>query len=294
MVAGIPKLRVREELAAFLRAQRSKLSPEQVGLPRGMRRRVRGLRREEVALLAGVGLTWYTWLEQAKDIRVSPHFLERLSKALRLDSAEKKHLFALGQVPFQECSESSRFEVSENLKRMLEAFPGPAYMLTTRRWDMIYWNTAVTALCGPFPINDPNAMELMFLDKYHMSLMHNWEPWARKALAKFKLDVAPFMNDPDVVELIEKLRHGSEAFRQWWPESQVVGRDEEARTYVHPEAGKLTFTPAAFVVEHVPGVRFRAHTPVDTSTTEKMRHLIDRLRDGKAKSQPRPKRSAVR
>ena len=279
MVAEIPKLRDREELAAFLRARRGRLSPEQVGLPRSARRRVQGLRREEVALLAGVGVTWYTWLEQAKNIRVSGQFLERLANALRLDNAEKKHLFALCGVPLQECAGRTRIEASENLKRMLEAFPGPAYMLTTRRWDMVYWNTAVTAMCGPFPLGGTNGMELVFLDPYHRSLMLDWERWARVVLAKFRLDVASVLNEPDVVELIEKLKRGSPEFRRWWPEPLVVGRDEDTRIYVNPEVGRLVFTPATFLVEHVPGLRMRTFTPKDVSTAEKMRYLIARVGD---------------
>lgn len=280
------KRREREELAAFLRARRSKLSPEAAGLPRGTRRRVPGLRREEVAHLSGVSVTWYTWLEQAKDIRVSAHFLERLAEGLKLNSAEKKHLFDLCQIPLQERVSSSQIEVSEGLSRMLETVAGPAYLLTTRRWDTIYWNVPCRALFAPpgFPINTKkatdyafNIMELIFIDEYHRSMMVDWESWAKVVVAKFRLDVTPVLNEPDVVELIEKLKSGSPEFRRWWREPDVVGREEYPRTYVHPMVGKLIFTPATFTVEHIPGLRMRVFTAKDATTAEKLRYLVDRL-----------------
>jgi transcriptional regulator with XRE-family HTH domain len=271
--ASIKKLPRREELATFLRTRRQKLTPEQVGLPRGFRRRTPGLRREEVAQLAGVGVTWYTWLEQARDIGVSVHFLERLSNALKLNDAEHRHLFDLCQLPIPRRI-NAQIEVSEGLKRMVDAVSAPAYLLTTRRWDIVYWNTAVTAVCAPFP-TDPNAMELVFLDEHHKSLMRDWEPWARAVVAKFRLDIASVLNEPDVVQLIEKLMHGSAEFRRWWSEPDVLGRDEYTRTYVHPAVGDIIVTPTAFIVEHVPGLRFRVFTPADSAAAEKMRRLVD-------------------
>lgn len=264
----------RTRLTKFLRACRSRLSPEELGLPTKGRRRASGLCRDEVAFLAGVSVNWYTWLEQARDIKVSVSFLDRLSRALRLNDAEMRHLFDLCRLPMPGHLHSTNFVVSENLKRMVDTVPGPAYLMTTRRWDLVYWNTAVAATCHPLPQQNVNAMELIFLNEHHKSLMQNWEPWARTVVAKFRLDVGSVLAEPDVAGLIEKLTSGSAEFRDWWSEPNVVGIDESPRTYVHSAVGELMFTPAAFVVEHSPGLRLRVFTALNVETAKKVNHLV--------------------
>lgn len=286
IAAVATKLADRAELAAFLRTHRSKLSPEQVGLPRGGRRRVHGLKREEVAQLSGVGVTWYTWLEQARNIRVSAHFLERLSKALRLNSAEKKHLFALCRVALPQPPSSKRPKLSESLRRFIDAFPGPAYFMVPQTWDMVYWNIAMAAMfVRPFP---PNVMEFMFLDSDNRPSMGDWRSWGRTSVAKFKLDVAPVMNEPEIVKLIDKLKRGSSEFRQWWQEPGVVGRDEHPRTWTHPRVGEMTFTQSTFTVDHAPNLRLRAFTAMDAATIEKTQQLIEHFRAANHPWPPKP------
>ncbi|OGI66035.1 MAG: hypothetical protein A2W18_10515 [Candidatus Muproteobacteria bacterium RBG_16_60_9] len=269
----------REELAAFLRAHRNSLSPEAVGLPRDARRRAPGLRRAEVAQLSGVGVTWYTWLEQARTIQVSAHFLHRLARALRLDSAEEKHLFALCELPPPERVDARRAEVSEGLRRFLDAFPGPAY-LHTLAWDLLHWNTAATALYGDLswvPPHQRNALRLIFLDARLKSQMLGWDQWARTMLARFRLDAAAILTDPRVIDLIEELKRESQEFRDWWSKPEVVGRDETPRNYRHPAAGTLAFLPTTLAVDHAPGLRIRVFTAQDVSTQNKMRNLVDAL-----------------
>jgi transcriptional regulator with XRE-family HTH domain len=129
--------RRREELADFLRTKRSSLQPEEVGLPDGGRRRTPGLRREEVALLAGVGTTWYTWLEQGRDVRASLDVLEALSRALRLTGAERSHLILLGRGEQAKPCKAPAEDVSPIIRRLVANIgPGPAYLLN-RRWDYL-------------------------------------------------------------------------------------------------------------------------------------------------------------
>src|SRR3984893_12738946 len=140
----------RRESGDFLRSRRERLAPASVGLPNGFRRRTPGLRREEVALLAGVGTTWYTWLEQGRDVRPSTEVLSALADALRLDSAERRHLFVLNDRPPPEPRPAGPERVGEPLRRMLESLTGqPAYVLG-RRWDVLAWNRAAEVLFGDY------------------------------------------------------------------------------------------------------------------------------------------------
>src|SRR6201995_5655802 len=129
----------RTELASFLRVRRSRLAPSGVGLPSGTRRRTPGLRREEVALLADVGVSWYTWLEQGRDIHVSEGMLERLSEALRLDHAERSHLFELAQGRSPRHAAVATEVISDTLLRAIDAHPNPI-VVTTTRWDVVALN----------------------------------------------------------------------------------------------------------------------------------------------------------
>ena len=139
--------RSRNDLSDFLRSRRARLSPDDVGLPNGMRRRAPGLRREEVASLAGVGLTWYTWFEQGRDIRVSPDFLENIARALRLSSAERQHLYVLTGREGGAARLPAR-EVSPALQRMLDGFVKYPAVIRTAHWDAIAWNKAANRLFG--------------------------------------------------------------------------------------------------------------------------------------------------
>src|SRR5579871_3349898 len=129
----------RREFGAFLRSRREGLAPEMVGLPEGTRRRTPGLRREEVALLARVGITWYTWLEQGRDVRASPEVLGALVRALRLNEAERQHLFALNGRTLPQRSTGPEI-VPESLLRMLASLTAQPALVQGRRWDVLAWN----------------------------------------------------------------------------------------------------------------------------------------------------------
>ncbi|GAC1503297.1 MAG: hypothetical protein NVS2B12_14110 [Ktedonobacteraceae bacterium] len=163
---------LRAELANFLRIRRSQLSPAEVGLPRTARRKTAGLRREEVAQLAGVGVTWYTWLEQGRDIHVSIQVLDSLAQTFRLTPAEKAHLFLLaGQAsPAQPIPQ--REHVSPFLYQFLEHMGNnPAY-ITGHRWDLLAWNRAACQVFADFaamPIEERNIMHLLFTNEEYRS-----------------------------------------------------------------------------------------------------------------------------
>lgn len=266
----------REELSAFLRARRAQIKPEEVGLPRGVRRRTAGLRREEVAQLAGIGVTWYTWLEQGRNISVSSHFLERLARALRLTNAERAHLFALCQLPAPSLPRYRVPEVSQGLRQVVEAIQGPAF-LKSLRWDLVHWNRAAEALFGDLswvPAGRKNVLYLIFADERHRSIMLDWEQDAKAAVAKFRLDAAPFFNEPSFRELVDELSALSEEFGRWWAHSDVRGRDEVVRRFRHPALGDIRVWHNAFSVDHAPGLRLDVYTPFDAITEARLSELL--------------------
>jgi transcriptional regulator with XRE-family HTH domain len=241
--------RRRAELAHFLRARRASLLPEDVGLPSGGRRRTPGLRREEVAQLAGVGATWYTWLEQARDVRASFDVLESLARALRLSPAERGHLILLGRGEQGPACRPPAERASPALKRLVENLgPSPAYVLG-RRWDYLAWNPACRIVFSWEPGRDPstrNHIWQTFMDPARRELMPDWERGARHLVAKFRADSARHIGDPAFERLISSLRAGSSEFRTWWERHEVAGAGAGRKELLHPIAGKLVFEHAAF------------------------------------------------
>ena len=242
--------RRREELADFLRTKRSSLQPEAVGLPDGGRRRTPGLRREEVALLAGVGTTWYTWLEQGRDVRASLDVLEALGRALRLTPAERSHLILLGRGEHAKPCKAPAEEVSPTVRRLVENMgPGPTYLLG-RRWDYLAWNKAFELVFGWEPGAEPlsrNHVWLWFMDPCWRTLYSgDWAASARLVVAKFRADSARNIGDPAFEELISALSSASSEFRKLWKRHEVAGSGDGRKELAHPKVGELVFDHAVF------------------------------------------------
>jgi transcriptional regulator with XRE-family HTH domain len=216
----------------------------------GGRRRTPGLRREEVALLAGVGTTWYTWLEQGRDVRASLEVLEALSRALRLTPAERAHLILLGRGEQAPPCKAPAEEVSPTLRRLVENLgPGPAYLLG-RRWDYLAWNKAFELVFNWEPGPDPlsrNHVWLWFMDPARRELCSgDWKTSARLLVAKFRADSARNIGDPAFEELITALGSASPEFRKLWKRHEVAGSGEGRKEFVHPTLGALAFDHAVF------------------------------------------------
>ena len=266
----------RRALADFVRTRRERLRPEEVGLPLGARRRTPGLRREEVAQLAGVGVTWYTWFEQGRDIQVSTQFLESLCRALRLDRAERIHLFALAQDRPPPLAPNAARILSSPIQAMLRSLPHPAYIKTTR-WDVVAWNAAAVALLCDFAEFAPenrNTLWLVFTDSRFRRLMVDWEGDARRALAKFRLDHGRSRGDPAFEELVERLSAASPEFRRWWPAQDVSDCGEGVRRVRHDTAGEIEFQHAALVVEGTPELRLISLTPASEDDARRARSAM--------------------
>jgi transcriptional regulator with XRE-family HTH domain len=239
----------RAELADFLKARRAALQPADVGLPGCGRRRTPGLRREEVAQLAGVGTTWYTWLEQGRDVKASLSVLEALAAALRMSVAERGHLIMLGRGEQAPPLALERERVSPMMRRLVENLgPSPACLLG-RRWDYLAWNDAFSAVFGDPSLHPPeerNTIWLTFMLPARREVIPDWEISARRLLARFRADHAQHLGDPSFDDLIQALLRASPEFRRWWPRHEVLGSGEGRKTLIHPTVGRLEFEHALF------------------------------------------------
>ncbi len=269
----------REELAAFLRARREAVTPEQVKLPRGQGRRTPGLRREEVALLAGVSVTWYTWLEQGRRINASTDVLRAIGRALQLDDAGQEHLITLAQPTTSTHPVASPDEVPSALRRLIEAFePAPAYVLGPH-WEFAAWNAAEARLYPPLETLtgiERNLIWVLFTGPGIQHLIVDWDLHARQALAEFRAATSAVRHDPEMVELIGRLHDASEEFRKWWPEHDVARFETRLRRFAHPKAGLLTFEYQQLAPVEWPSLRVVVQLPVpgdDSAQRLAVRHV---------------------
>ncbi|HEX6536849.1 MAG TPA: helix-turn-helix transcriptional regulator [Gemmatimonadaceae bacterium] len=265
------------ELADFLRDRRSRIPPESAGFSRGRRRRTRGLRREEVALLAGVSVTWYTWLEQARPIRVSEGTLDALARALRLAPEERAHIFllALGRPPADPPAPPD--SAPPELRRLLERVgPVPAYIMGPC-WELLASNTAADAVFGLDALGpgDRNMLWYMFGHPDARRRIVRWEASAQRVLARFRAATARVVEDPRVTALVERLVAASAEFAAWWPRHDILGRPGCRKEIVHPDVGELVFEHSTLLANDPPDLQVVFYTPLDEADTAvKVRRLV--------------------
>ncbi len=243
--------RTRSELADFLRRRRESLSPLDVGLPAGKRRRTPGLRREEVAALAGVGITWYTWLEQGRAIKVSTAFLDNVSRVLKLDEIERRHLFLLAHQRPPAMAGQAWCELPPLVRRLLDDLTlRPSYVLNLR-WDVIGWNDAAGRLFGfeQRDASERNMLWMLFADDRLNSRIMEWAVQAPQVLASFRRDFAQAPEDESMVALVEALEQASLSFRTLWNQHDVHGRCEGRRSFMIDGQGPVAFDHSSFIVD---------------------------------------------
>jgi transcriptional regulator with XRE-family HTH domain len=267
------ELRRRRELANFLRARRERLSPGKLGLPLRQRRRVDGLRREEVAELAGISISWYTWLEQGREIRVSAETLGRLAEALQLQQDEREQLFVLSQLPPPRLAHSDK-SAPEGIRNLLDKFdPWPAIAICTR-WDVVEWNHGAVRLFGDFaaiPIGKRNFLWLLFTNPLFRALFAESDRMVRCVTSHFRAAFNKRLSDRGWTALVEALERQSEEFRLIWREYAVVRTPDWRKVMNHPEMGRLQFDP--ITLEHPPDHQIRVvfYRPADAETDSRFR-----------------------
>jgi len=270
----------RQALADFLRTRRMRLLPEQVGLIRGGRRRTPGLRREEVAQLAHVGVAWYTLLEQGRDIHPSREVLHNIAEALQFTRDERRHLFSLAdQQPFADTDVPDE-QISPALRRVLESLMlVPAYIMG-RRWNYLAWNPtaeAVFQISQTLPPYEHSIIWRMFADSRSLRIYNpKWEDVAQRILAEFSADSVRFADKEWFKRLIADLQRVSPEFRSWWPRYDVRGRADARKDIVHPLVGCLRFEHTTLQVPATPELKIMIYTPLpETDTLQKLQKLME-------------------
>jgi transcriptional regulator with XRE-family HTH domain len=268
----------RQALADFLRKQRARLSPIDVGLPPGFRRRTPGLRREEVAQLANMGTSWYVWLEQGRDVHPSAQVLESLAQALRLTLNERRHLFLLAGQPLPPRALPSEESASPALQRVLDDLnPNPAYVIG-RRWDYLAWNKTADGLFSITEAASPYARNLLWrvFTNPTMREHSNWEQLARGTLAEFRTISARYPGDRWFEELVEDLKEVSPEFCRWWSQHDARSSLDGHKAMEHPKLGLLEFEHTTLQVLNNPDVRITIYTPL-AGTGAKMQRFLDAM-----------------
>lgn len=235
----------RKELGAFLRARREQLDRGEYGLPPAGRGRTVGLRREEISYLSGVSVTWYTWLEQGRDINPSRQVLDAVATALRLTVAEHDYALTLaGFAPSRPASVSTVASAPEHVQRFLDALDEhPAYALAPD-WGIAAWNSAYQALypnVATTPPEDRNLLWLIFTDPAVRELLDDWDDTSRRFLAEFRAEAGPRLGDPRYRDLIGRLMDANPEFRERWESHGVGGFESRERVFQHPTLGRLVF-----------------------------------------------------
>jgi transcriptional regulator with XRE-family HTH domain len=234
------------ELADFLRTRRGSLSPEDVGLPPGQRRRTRGLRREEVALLASISATYYTYLEQAREVRPSREVLDSLARALRLDAAERVHLHELVHrtPPPRDGQAALTTALAPGLAALVDRLdPFPTYV-KDHRWEVLGANRAARALFGNWsaaPGRPRHMLLWMLLDPAAREVYPEWRHEAAAMVARFRMAMARRPSDAATVALVERLRDESPEFAGWWERHDVLTQGSGRKRLFHPTIGEVCF-----------------------------------------------------
>ncbi|UCM89345.1 helix-turn-helix transcriptional regulator [Streptomyces marincola] len=268
----------REQLRDFLRTRRARLSPGDVGLPDAGRRRTPGLRREEVAVLAGVGVSWYTWLEQGRDIRVSAQVLDAIGWALRLDAHERAYLHRLAGLNPPAPEAASPAAPGAELHRVLDAWlPRPAYILD-RHWGLAATNAAAREIFGLGP-EDHNCLVAFFTSRRYRAAFTHWEEAAPGIVARFRADAARHPDDPVFPRLVNELVSLSAEFARLWARHEVTEAAQGRKTITHPRGGELIFEYTALPLSDHPGHRVVLHNPLPgTDTSERLEALAEESR----------------
>ncbi|MDR2788952.1 MAG: helix-turn-helix transcriptional regulator [Candidatus Accumulibacter sp.] len=240
----------RKELAAFLQAIRHRSLPVDFGFPSGARRRTAGLRREEMAQIVGISTTWYTWIEQGREVKVSADALDRLAGNLRLTRSERAYLFEIADRRDPLGAPGSRPEsddVPPPLIELLADIGAPAYLMG-RYWDMLGWNAAAAELFTgwldvPRAVGEeaPNLLRFVVFDARARSFLVDWEVRACRITAEFRADCRDSLDDPVLTRLVDELTTASADFARFWKRHDVLERQGGERRFLHAARGHLLY-----------------------------------------------------
>ena len=270
----------RRELGAFLRSRRERIKPEDVGVRRSRRRRTPGLRREEVAQLAGVGVTWYTWLEQGRDIHPSAQVLDAISRTLQFDSHEHSHLFTLAGLPIATTVANQCLDLCPNARTLIERLePFPASIVNDRL-DLLAYNRVYASFFDDLdsvPVEDRNYLWLAFTDPDWRKVMVDWDEAVAMMVAEYRAAMAQHLDEPAWKTLVARLHHVSPEFTAVWERHDVQVVEGRRKRALHPTAGLLTLEYTNLWLGQRLGTRIVAFTPADEMTRARLHRLHESL-----------------
>ena len=258
-------------LGDFLRARRLHLDPVSFGFPQG-RRRTPGLRREEVAQLANISPTWYTWLEQGRGGAPSREVLNRIAGGLRLTSPERDHLFILAFGHPPETRFTGSDDITPRLQRVLDSFSIPA-IVKTATWDVIAWNYPAAVVIkdyGQLPPERRNILRLLFTDPQARQMQEDWVGVAKLIVNAFRADAARMGASDEIDRLVAELSEHSQEFAAFWRDNDVAGHGEGVKRLRHPDIGAITLEFSTFAVERRPDLNMMVFNPASGESADKV------------------------
>ena len=269
----------RRELGSFLRSRRERLKPEDVGLRPLRRRRTPGLRREEVAQLAGVGVTWYTWLEQGRDIHPSVQVLDAIARTLQFDTHEHSHLFTLAGVATTTIANQCLgvCPTAQPLIDQLEPLPA---CVVNDRLDLLAFNRIYASFFDDLetiPIEDRNLLWLTFTNPRWREVIVDWDDAAARMVAEYRAAMAEHLDEPAWKTLVARLHRASPQFTEVWERHDVQGAESRTKRVLHPTAGLLSLVYTNLWLGQRLGTRIVAFTPGDERTRERLEALHESL-----------------
>nr|WP_062333394.1 helix-turn-helix transcriptional regulator [Herbidospora sakaeratensis] len=269
---------VRHELAAFLKNRRARISPADAGLPPGTRRRTPGLRREEVAQLAGVGVTWYTWLEQGRPINVSGQVLDAVARTLHLDATEREHLYRLADVPGGAAGDPDGADLDPAVRDILDGLaPLPASVYNAR-YDLLAWNDAYAALfCRlvTVPRCERNALWQMLNGPGCCAVIMNREEELPQMVATFRAAYGRHLGEPAWTTFIDRLTLESAEFAQMWAAHDVARSWTRTKIMKHPAVGTLNLISTSLALGAPAESRIVVYTPADPESRTNLEWLVE-------------------
>ncbi|MFC8508306.1 helix-turn-helix transcriptional regulator [Streptomyces sp. NPDC057411] len=274
--ASTGQQRRRPELAAFLRARRARVTPADVGMPPGLRRRTPGLRREEVAQLSGVGVTWYTWLEQGRPINASAQVLDAVARTLRLDRPEREHLYHLAEVPYEpETDGEEAAGVSPEIQGILDALvPHPAVVYNAR-YDVLATNATYDLLFAPEPgapetgpLGIRNVLWTLFTVPEPKCPVVDKRLELPLMVAQLRGSYGRHVGEPAWEELVRRLSQASPYFAELWRSGDVMPPGTRVKTFRHDAVGEIRMTSVSLSINGMPECRIVTYTPNDEASRE--------------------------
>jgi len=272
----------REELRRFLKAARMRISPTDFSLPSYGRRRSPGLRREEVASLAGMSVTWYTWFEQGREVQLSVDMLERLAFTLRLTEQERSFLYALAQhrpPPLTEVPTSAvaatENKVPPGVQHLLDNLSLPAQVLT-EDWTVIGWNQLVARAFRDYaklPPEARNLFRILLFDERYQRDLEKYRIMVKRLTARFKWDYSQAHHPEAFEALITEAMQRSRLFCEFWHDTNIIHYFEDVHSVEVPEIGQITLRHTSYIIEQSPGQRLMLFVPTDKKSTENLHRL---------------------